>query len=69
MGSADFNNLKVNYDSGVHWLAEGTVYIILGLLITLFIARNGAKKAAGYVKKLSHFLAFIVFCHSLFFFN
>lgn len=65
MDSADLNNLKVNDDSGVHWLAEGTVYIILGLLITLFIARNGARKAAGYVKMLSHFLAFIVFCHSL----
>lgn len=50
MDSADLNNLKVNDDSGVHWLAEGTVYIILGLLITLFIARNGARKAAGYVK-------------------
>lgn len=60
------NNLKVNDDAGVHWLAEETVYIILGLLITLFIARNGAREAAGYVKKLSCFLAFIVFCHSLF---
>lgn len=65
---ADLNNLKVNDDSGVHWLAEETVYIILGLLITLFIARNGAREAAGYVKMLSHFLAFIVFCHSLGFF-
>jgi len=46
---ADLKNLKVNDDSGVHWLAEETVYIILGLLITLFIARNGARKAPGYV--------------------
>ena len=47
MDFADLNNLKVNDDSGVHWLAEETVYIILGLLITLFIARNGAREAAG----------------------
>lgn len=66
---ADLNYLKVNDDSVVHWLTEETVYIILGLLITLFIARNGAREAVGYVKTLFHFLAFIVFCHSLFFFN
>lgn len=73
MDFADLNNLKVNDDSGVQGLAEEVVYVILGLLITLFIARSGAREAAGYVKMLSHFLAFIVFCHSSsflsFFFN
>lgn len=62
------NNLKVSDDSGVYWLAEQTVYIMLGLLITLFIDRNGAREASGYKKMLSHFLTFIVFYDSLFVF-